>query len=456
MEPLMRGFWALVFLLGLLAASTAGQEPEAAGVRAGGALRSSRPGAGQEPDLPSWPHPSNWRPFPRFSPPSAWINVRDFGAVGDATTDDTPAILAAIKTAQNVSNGNAAVVYFPATPTFYYLGTPLVLPDTANWLTLFFDGRLLIGNTIEAKGGYSFYGNGGAQVTAASRDHLALFAVKGAVDPIIDIKQVNSFRLENIQFPDSESSHGIVVENSADIMIKNVWMGTQPDNPAGIPLSIHGGFGIYVEGGGYSTNANGGPSIVMSDDDTATGCHTDGMMRVKGTFLAGHGIAIRPICGVLTSLDFEDILYESCLSPFLTIEAQNSFSNPIVAGIQIKDVNMADSGPEPGTSKFPPLVRVSGLERVWSVQIINSWSDAIVCKDGGPIADLEVMALGWCDILGQTSGYFISRYDGVIDTRIVLPPPVPTMGAKPALLMPKLSPGGLRHKRALPPASGPD
>lgn len=44
---------------------------------------------------------------------SNWVNVRDFGAVGDSQTDDTAAIQAAIDAA---AKNNQTVVYFPANP----------------------------------------------------------------------------------------------------------------------------------------------------------------------------------------------------------------------------------------------------------------------------------------------------------------------------------------------------
>jgi hypothetical protein len=66
------------------------------------------------------------------------INVRDFGATGDGTTDDTAAIQAAINAAKVAATNRGAVVYLP--PGAYLVSSPLILPRTgttpANVVTL--------------------------------------------------------------------------------------------------------------------------------------------------------------------------------------------------------------------------------------------------------------------------------------------------------------------------------
>jgi hypothetical protein len=54
---------------------------------------------------------------------AALVNVRDFGALGDGVTDDSPAFVAAIAAAQS----RAARIYVPASATSYVLGATLVL-----------------------------------------------------------------------------------------------------------------------------------------------------------------------------------------------------------------------------------------------------------------------------------------------------------------------------------------
>lgn len=58
---------------------------------------------------------------------AARVNVRDFGAIGDGITNDSAAFAAAVAAAQ----GRAALVYVPASPTAYVLGSTLVLDGVA-------------------------------------------------------------------------------------------------------------------------------------------------------------------------------------------------------------------------------------------------------------------------------------------------------------------------------------
>src|SRR5512138_3774991 len=56
--------------------------------------------------------------------PLTEINVMDFGATGNGTTNDQPAVMSAIA----ALNGNLGYVYFP--PGNYLMSAPLTLPDS--------------------------------------------------------------------------------------------------------------------------------------------------------------------------------------------------------------------------------------------------------------------------------------------------------------------------------------
>jgi hypothetical protein len=65
------------------------------------------------------------------------INVKDYGAVGDGSTDDTVSIQAAFTAA--VANGGGTV-YFPDTPSFYKVTSTVNIAATANSVTILGDG----------------------------------------------------------------------------------------------------------------------------------------------------------------------------------------------------------------------------------------------------------------------------------------------------------------------------
>lgn len=65
------------------------------------------------------------------------INVKDYGAIGDGSTDDTSAIQAAFTAA--VANGGGTV-YFPDTASFYKITATVNIASTANSITILGDG----------------------------------------------------------------------------------------------------------------------------------------------------------------------------------------------------------------------------------------------------------------------------------------------------------------------------
>jgi hypothetical protein len=377
-----------------------------------------------------------------------WLNVKDFGAKADGLSDDTPAVLGAIRAAG--TGGRALVVYFPPSSGCYYLKSPLLLPRTLVWITLFFDGNVCLGETIHAVAGYVFHGNSGGQLTSFSRDNLTFFIPLMKGGDIIDIDNIAGFRLENIQFSEVYVDRGIVINNSAEIELKNVWLDAFHSDPTGIPVVIHGGFDIYVDGGGYGSSEDGtAPSMLITDD--AAACDYSGVVRVRGAVFISHGVTVTATCGDINSLLFDDILYEDSMDPLVTIRKGNSWQNPMLWGMEIKDVNMADETIEARGTK-PPLLRVLDQFRVYSISISNSWTDGYICKDGYPVSGLEIWSQVGCQVLGQSSAYVIVSPFGVIDTRVQLPPPQQPQSAvnAPAQLPAKLPSRSIRARSQAP------
>nr|MDA8319057.1 glycosyl hydrolase family 28-related protein [Actinomycetota bacterium] len=80
-------------------------------------MTSPNPNPGLTVNPPGWVDPHNWGP--QITP----YNVRDFGARGDGTTDDTAAIQAAVNAAVAAAGG---IVYFP--PGTYPISSTITIP----------------------------------------------------------------------------------------------------------------------------------------------------------------------------------------------------------------------------------------------------------------------------------------------------------------------------------------
>jgi hypothetical protein len=104
----------------------------------------------------------------------------------------------------------------------------------------------------------------------------------------------------------------------------------------------------------------------------------------------------------MNSLTFEDMLHESAVGPFLTVNSSSSLG---VWGITVRDVNMADSQGNP----LPPLIdahcKCGGIR---GVQVINSTTDGAQLTTGDPISDLEVWSAD------PRAGYKISQSTGYV------------------------------------------
>lgn len=316
------------------------------------------------------------------SPYPYWISVLDTGAKGDGATDDSAAILRAVRRAIERGNKGGNVVYFPPGHRFN-VGSPLELPEPTSRIMLFFDASLVINATVTIHGMYNLHGNSSGAKVAFSSDNLAAFEVGWRVSPVIHIQGTGT-RLENLSIGYLHgSADGIVIDRSAKVTLKNVWVGVDQNDKTGIPLKITGGFGYEIEDGGYSAAwESKGPSIQINEDSAA--CNYTGIIRMRNIFLGGHGIVINQRCGGVNSLSFEDILYEAARDPFLTIF---SLGGSGVWGLDLRGVNFADS-----QSPAPPMIAVHSPKRsrVSRISIINCSTDGSKMVDGDPVGQLNI------------------------------------------------------------------
>jgi Pectate lyase superfamily protein len=312
----------------------------------------------------------------------AWINVKDYGTKATLGTDDTPSITAAINAAlARPQYQGETVVYFPSSPGYYDIKTPLVMPRANKRITLCFDSALYIEATITIHGGYTLRGtesgNGSFNPSGGSP-----FYVGHNVNPAIHIQAVG-LTLENIFVGYiHDQSDGIVIDSSSsDIKLKNVGASTDASNKKGIPLKIIGGFGYDIDGGGYTSS--GAPAIQFNDDPKI--CSSTGIVRIHNIFLGGNAIQLHNHCGVTNSISIDGALYENSAYPFLTAIVDGG--SPIM-GVELRNVNMADSWVSP----MPPLVNVQsgGTPGIKNMTIVNSSTDGPAQTTGDPIWGLEI------------------------------------------------------------------
>ena len=334
-------------------------------------------------------------------PVKTYVNILDYGAVGDDKHDDSPAILAAVEAAMK---GNIRTIEFPPTTVGYLIGTPLVLPNTNGWMKLNLDSPLYLGATLTVTSFYLIYGNNPLTNVAPqfSPDlEVPIFAEPG-VNPAINVSGC-SIKLENLAvgFNAGGDGDGIFVGNSCYVTLENVSVGGQGGRN-GVDVHITGdGFGFLIEKGVYSGGSTT-PTFVFEGSPL---CNEVGAVTMRDLALAGHGIQINVTCGIANHYSFENILTEALQDSFLTI---NAAANTPVLAIYFKDILLAD--PDPPL----PLVMNHG-QATAGMEIYNSWQPGTPEVAGNPISDLEI----WSAIdvpVGQSTGYVFHGPSGIVST----------------------------------------
>jgi Pectate lyase superfamily protein len=345
---------------------------------------------------------------------TGWINVRDYGAKGDGRTDDRVAILNAINAAIRGQGTN--VVYFPR-GSGYVIASAVKLPYTGNkWIELYFDDNLVLGGSVEVGSHYYFHGHSGGQTSSFDTSQTTTIGVGSRVSPAaIHIVRKTNIRLENLSLKYvGGGADGIRIDadpdgsgQSAMITLRNVHVVMASDNTTGIPLHIKGGFGYYVEGGGYSSRAEGEAPSIMIEDDIAS-CNNTGIIRFRDVFLSNHGMKLRANCGGLGNMTLEGLLYESGSDALVTVEEQWP---GFLYGIRMKDCNIADSN-VPAMENHSP--------RIYGVSLDNCATSGGVLTTGQPIDGLDVWSpvtiKGQPPRVAQTKGYIIRTPFVVIST----------------------------------------
>lgn len=367
---------------------------------------------------------------PVTAPTQYWVNVRDYGAVGDAVHDDGPAISSALSAAA----GGSRVVYFPPSRG-YYISSVTLPPGRGGWMKLYLDAPIYSGSTIKIPQYYSIYGDSSEPPAQFSQNDGAWIqnrnpALTGA---IIDVTGPH-VSLENVYVGGAPNDADTIVTEPSIccVRFKDVSVQVLADNTSGSAVRIEGGFGFVFEGGYYAdSNA---PAIRFGPDPRA--CNATGIVRMQDTVLNGHGIAMTfDSCGVAGPYTFENVLYEGAEDSFLTISERGG---SWVRGIYMRNIILSDCRVGP---TCPAMVTNNG-KNTSGVQIINSWGPwdpATPFIAGDSVHGLEI----WSPFdlpVGQASEYVYHLPDRVVST-------LPTVDPATRALQPRGTP---RHASGWP------
>ena len=170
------------------------------------------------------------------------LSVKDFGAVGDGTTDDTAAIQAAINSMTNNQS-----LYFPATPGAFYKTTAALLIPTLAGLVFYGDGR---------KASRIQLVNGGAAVDLFSRANTST----------LEANNINDSVFFGLGLEGSGSTrHGINLLNMSRSLIQNCHF----DGFGGAAIYATNSLSVEI----YGCRLNGCQNGILNDTGTWTGCN---------------------------------------------------------------------------------------------------------------------------------------------------------------------------------------
>jgi Pectate lyase superfamily protein len=366
-------------------------------------------------------------PSPEPSPNSSWINVMAYGAKGDGRADDTAAILKAIEAA--IRQSGSTVVYFPRPSQAYLIAKGMQLPPTrSKWIELYLDGTVWLGGTLEMHNYYYIRGNSGGDAASFATEPTSTMGTGPGASPAILIHRKTNVTLENLNLKYlHKGADGILIDGerqgqSAYVTLRNVHVQMERDNTTGVPLHIKGGFGYYVDFGGYASAAEGDRPSILIEDSVA--CNNTGIIRMNNVFVSGHGIELYAQCGAINAVTLDGLFYENGKVPLIQIKEKWP---GMLYGIRARDCIIADSN-------VPALDNQS--PRTWGVSLDNCSVGGGVLTTGLPISGLEIWhpaPLKGGVKLAQSTGYVLHAPDRVISTvPTVHANEMPSVGALPA------------------------
>ncbi len=252
-----------------------------------------------------------------FAQNKVYVNVKDFGAVGDGKSDDYPALL---KVVDYINSKGTGEVYFP--PGNYYIAEFHNGKDSVRDLQFKnCDGLYIHGSNAVISV------NGSFNRSVTKNDGKHKFSNINALVPL-RIDHCKNVTVENLEFNgnvDKMTRDAGVVEAASDLLVISESQNVNLTN-----LSLHHSQtdGIYITGSttknitgkgiSSSNNARQGMSIIQLTDGTFTSCKFINTGVTEGSYgrhAPSAGVDIEPHGkrGSVNNIHFESCLFENNL-----------------------------------------------------------------------------------------------------------------------------------------------
>ena len=313
-------------------------------------------------------------------PGSNWVNVRDFGALGNGG-DDAPGFIAAIKAATRGRSFGGGTVYCPFTNSqynSYSFPHGITLPGLNHaWVEIYLDCNIGIGGPIVIQGGgYYIHGhNAGGWNSMTTMSTSQIYANEG-VSPAIQIS-TGGFRMENISVSAGRGDAIQIINSSSMVSLIEVHAGVRDSGATGSPLHIIGGFGYYIEGGGYEVTQDSTQPTILLENQTPR-CSGMGIFTLERVFISNRGIQLKAPCGFINNVQVRAMLYENGKDAMVNLRG---VWPGIINNIKLEDCAIADSNVE---------VINNGGARVFGVKIDGCPVTGGVLTTGGPMGMLTI------------------------------------------------------------------
>lgn len=291
------------------------------------------------------------------------VSVKDFGAMGNGTTDDTAAIQAAIN---SLSGSNSATVFFPA--GVYKVTSAITI--TRGQMVLRGDGM-------------------GATVIRCSADAVEVFKVRNPVAP----GTLSNFAISDMQIDTTgitpTSGSGLSLENVIAAVVSNVSFGNHATS-----IGIYGCFNVVIDNvilshGGLAS-PSGRTGIYVTKASASYGNTLSANIFLNGVTGTGGGNANNtstPGAGYGLYVDCVDGLWvDNCY--FGYYDQASAYVNRVgnmISGLKFSNtwldagrnfcLWLNGSSGTLGASEFEGLRMVGGANCVYNAYITGTWSD---------------------------------------------------------------------------------